>query len=223
MLVFPVANAQPLPIPEPTRPDAKLESPVAFTVEPEMHTSPISQFPEAQSPVPIPDPRWAFVADAMALTVELEIIKKFRTEVPWSVPPAPIAAPLHFVEAKTTLFVIVKFSTADDPEATIPPPTPAPLDAAAPLPLEEAVTTTSPPLIINLPRNVAFGDAAGPAPIPVPPLASIDPFTNSSEPHFPFAAVPIPDPLVPAATVSDPPGAAANVTFENSAHSTPVE
>jgi hypothetical protein len=122
-----------------------------------------------------------------------------------SFPPVPIAAPVQLVEATITLFMIVKFSTTEDPEATIPPPSPAPLEALPVITLKEAVATTSPPLIINFPRNVVFGDTAGPAPIPVPPVDVIELFSKTSEAHFPFAAVPIPDPPVPASTVSDPP------------------
>jgi hypothetical protein len=70
---------------------------------------------------------------------------------------------------------------------------------------------------------VAFPDPAGPAPIPVPPVAEIDPFTNSRDAHCPFAAVPMPDPPFPASTVKEPLSTEANVTFENSPHSTPVE
>jgi hypothetical protein len=59
--------------------------------------------------------------------------------------------------------------------------------------------------------------------MPVPPVAVTEPFTISINSHLPFAAVPIPDPLSPAWTVSDAPSPEEKVTFENSAHSIPVE
>jgi hypothetical protein len=73
------------------------------------------------------------------------------------------------------------------------------------------------------PTKVEFPVPAGPAPIPVPPLDVIEPFRISSDWHFPFAAVPIPEPPVPALTVSEPPSTDAKLTFENAAHSIPVE
>jgi hypothetical protein len=74
----------------------------------------------------------------------------------------------------------------------------------------------------KLPTNVAFPDPAGPAPIPVPPVDEIDPFTNSSDAHCPFSAVPIPDQPYAASTANEPLSTEANVTFEYSPHSTPV-
>jgi hypothetical protein len=121
-------------------------------------------------------------------------------------------------------FTIVKFSTVEVPEVTIPPPRPAPVvDVVFSGPLNEAAASTIPPRTSKSPTDVEFPGPAGPAPIPVPPVEEIDPFTNSSDAHCPFAAVPIPDPLFPASTVNEPFSTEAKVKFENSPHSTPVE
>jgi hypothetical protein len=119
--------------------------------------------------------------------------------------------------------MIVKFSTTDKPEATFPPPRAAPLEAVPALPVTEEVALTVPPRISKPPTNVEFPVAAGPAPIPVPPVDVIEPFIISINWHLPFAAVPIPDPVIPPLAVSEPPSADAKLTLENPAHSRPVE
>jgi hypothetical protein len=166
---------------------------------------------------------FAPVPEASAVTFESKIVKKLSREDPLSVPPVPIAAPVDVVDATTTLSLTVMFSTTERPEATRPPPRAAPLEESSPLPVGDAIAVTFPPRIINVPRNVSFADTAGPAPMPVPPVAVIEPFTISSNSHLPFAAVPIPAPLSPAWTVSEPPAPEESVTFDSSAHSIPVE
>jgi hypothetical protein len=116
------------------------------------------------------------------------------------------------------------FSIVDDPpETTIPPPTPDPLIADVPVPVNEDVALTIPPRTINVPTNVAFPETPGPAPIPVPPIDTIDPFKISSDWHLPFAEVPIPEPPAPPSTVREPSAAEARVMFEKPPHSIPVE
>jgi hypothetical protein len=103
------------------------------------------EFPDAQSPVPIADPRCIPVADPFALTLEFQIVKVPSREVPTEIPPVPIPAPVHVVNATTTAFMIVRFSITEDPEETFPPPRAAPLVAAVPDPLDKAVALTIAP------------------------------------------------------------------------------
>jgi hypothetical protein len=213
-------HEQAVPMPDPKRDDEDLENAVARTVEFHIKISSMDELPNSQSPVPIADPRCGFCVSATALTLEFQITRNLSPETPPVFPPVPIPDPVAGVDATITLFTIVKFSTTDVPEVTIPAPRPAPV---VPGGLNEAAASTIPPRTTKLPTYVAFPDPAGPAPIPVPPLEEIDPFTNSIVAHCPLAAVPIPDPSFPASTVNEPLSTDANVTFENSPHSTPVE
>jgi hypothetical protein len=214
---FPL-DEQAVPIPEPKREEEYLENVLAMIVEFHMKISSMPEFPELQSPVPIPEPKCGPCVSASTPMLEFKIDRNPSTEEPPVFPPVPIPDPVAGVDATTMLFAIVKFSTTDVPEVTIPPPRPAPV-----VTVPEAFASTIPPWMTKLPTNVTFPDPAGPAPIPVPPVAEIDPFTNSSDAHFPFAAVPMPDPPFAASTVNEPLSTDRNVTFEKSSHSTPVE
>jgi hypothetical protein len=159
----------------------------------------------------------------LAFTVEFKIVNQSRTEAPLILPPVPIPAPVHVVDALTTLSTIPTFPTTDEPESTFPPPIAAPPYAFSSVPVVEATAVIVPLRMCKVPRNVELPARAGPAPIPVPPVATIEPFRISSDSHLPFGVVPTPEALVPAIAVSEPPPIVAMLTFDDPAHSSPLE
>jgi hypothetical protein len=98
-----------------------------MTVEFHIKISSILELPKLQSPVPIPEPKCGLWVSASARIVEFKIDMNFSAEDPPVLPPVPIALPVAGVDATTMLFTIVRFSTTEVPEVTIPPPRPAPV------------------------------------------------------------------------------------------------